>query len=322
MDEAVQFLTHHGEALLFWVVLVDQAGLPIPAVPLLIAAGVLVGLGKMHILAALGIPVLASVLPDLIWYYLGRSQGGKVLGWLCRISLEPDSCVRRTENLFLQHGVRSLVVAKFVPGLGTVAPPLAGIFGMSVRRFLLYDALGALAWTVVFTSLGLVFMDQLEQVASVLSQTGSFFFVIIAASVLLYVAVKYIQRQRFLRQLRMDRITVDELKQKMDAGEEVAIVDVRHMVDFEASPHVIPGALHIGLEEIDHRHHEIPRDRDIVLYCACPNEVSSARTALRLKRKGVTRVRPLIGGIDEWRQRNFPLEMVGKRKDPSPVLPA
>src|SRR5512143_955507 len=133
---ALQFLADHGASVLFWVVFVEQIGLPIPAMPLLIAAGALVGSGKMSVATALLIPVVASLPPDMAWYYLGRIKGGKVLGFLCRMSLEPDSCVRSTENLFHQHGPRALLVAKFIPGFSTVAPPLAGIVGMGAASFL------------------------------------------------------------------------------------------------------------------------------------------------------------------------------------------
>jgi membrane protein DedA with SNARE-associated domain/rhodanese-related sulfurtransferase len=308
MSEALAYLLEHGEAVLFWVVLVEQSGLPIPAMPVLIAAGALVGTGKMGPLAALGLPLVASLGPDLAWYGLGRRYGGRVLGLLCRISLEPDSCVRKTESMFMRHGARSLLIAKFVPGLSTVTPPLAGIVGMRLWRFVFYDALGTLLWAGACVGVGWVFSDQLERMAAVLSDTGSLVGALLVGGLAAFIAFKFYHRHKFLRDLRMARISVDELKQKLDAGEPVVIVDVRHPLDVETNPHRLPGALHMPFEEIDLRHHEIPRDRDIVLYCACPNEVSSARTALRLKRNGVSRVRPLTGGLDAWREREFPLE--------------
>jgi membrane protein DedA with SNARE-associated domain/rhodanese-related sulfurtransferase len=316
VDESIQFLVQHGKSILFWFVFVEQIGLPLPAMPLLIAAGALAGAGKMSVAAAIGIPVMASAGPDLLWYYLGRTRGGQVLGILCRISLEPDSCIRRTENMFLRHGVRSLLVAKFVPGLSTVTPPLAGIVGMGVWRFLLYDGLGTFLWAGACASLGYLFSNQLEQVALLLAQTGFMFVATLIGALVGFIGYKYVQRQRVLRELRMARITVDELKQRLDAGEDVAIVDVRHPLDLEANPRLIPGAVHMPFEEIDQRHHEIPRDREIVVYCACPNEVSSARTALRLRRNGISRVRPLAGGLEAWRERNFPLEL--RNQPPAP----
>ncbi|MGA6827533.1 rhodanese-like domain-containing protein [Nitrospira sp. NS4] len=305
---ALQFLVDHGASVLFWVVFVEQVGLPIPAIPLLVAAGALVGAGKMSLATALLIPVAASLPPDLAWYYLGRVKGGKVLGFLCRMSLEPDSCVRSTENLFLQHGSRALLMAKFVPGFSTVAPPLAGIVGMGAVSFLVYDTAGALVWAGLSAGVGALFSNQLEQLAQLFDQAGGLLLAVASAGLAGFIGYRFYHRQKFLRDLRMAKISVEELKQRMDAGHPITIVDVRHPFALELDPERIPGALHFTLEEIEHRHHEIPRDREIVLYCSCPNEVSSARTAFLLKKKGVHRVRPLEGGLDAWRERKFPLE--------------
>lgn len=309
MEAGSQFLAEHGGTVLFWGVFIEQIGLPIPALPLLVAAGALAGQGAMTLTSALTLPVAASLAADLLWYSLGRSQGGRVLGWLCKISLEPDSCVRRMEGLFFRHGIRSVLVAKFVPGLSTVAPPLAGIFGMGLGAFLFYDGLGAIIWAASGTALGYLFSAQLDRLLGGLARTGGLLMAIIGGGLAAYVGYKFARRRRFLRQLRMARITVDELKGRMDAGDPPAIIDVRHRLDLDANAQMIPGALHIMLEEIGHRHHEIPRDRDVVLYCACPNEVSSARTALALMKNGVHRVRPLEGGIDAWKERQYPLEL-------------
>ena len=305
---ALQFLADHGASVLFWVVFVEQIGLPIPAMPLLIAAGVLVGSGKMSVATALLIPVVASLPPDMAWYYLGRIKGGKVLGFLCRMSLEPDSCVRSTENLFHQHGPRALLVAKFIPGFSTVAPPLAGIVGMGAALFLFYDAVGALIWVGMSAGVGALFSNQLEQLARLFDQAGGVLLTIITVGLAGFIGYKFYHRQKFLRELRMAKISVDELKQRLDAGDPITVLDVRHSISLELDPEMIPGALNLLLEDIDHRHHEIPRDREIVLYCTCPNEVSSARTALLLKKKGIHRVRPLEGGLDAWRERKFPVE--------------
>ena len=305
---ALQFLVDHGASVLFWVVFVEQVGLPIPALPLLIAAGALVGAGKMSLATALLVPVAASLPPDMAWYYLGRMKGGRVLGVLCRISLEPDSCVRSTENLFHRHGARALLVAKFIPGFSTVAPPLAGIIGMTAGTFFIYDAVGALIWAGVSAGIGALFSDQLESLARLFDQAGGWVLAAISIGLAGFLGYKFYHRQKFLRDLRMAKISVDELKQRMDAGDPITVLDVRHPISLELDPEVIPGALNLLLEDIDHRHHEIPRDRDIVLYCTCPNEVSSARTALLLKKKGIHRVRPLEGGLDAWRERKFPIE--------------
>ncbi len=311
MDEVTQFLIRHGGIVLFAVVLAEQVGLPIPAVPVLLAAGALAGAGKMNLALAVLLGVTACLLGDLIWYYLGRHRGAGVLKVLCRISLEPDSCVRRTESFFFRHGMRSLVLAKFIPGLSTATPALAGLFKVSVGRFLLYNGLGALLWTAAFVAPGYLFSDQLEWVAAQAARLGSSLVVLVAGALALYIAYKYVHRQILLRELRIARITPDELKQLLDAGHEPVIVDLRQPLDRQANPYSIPGALWMAVEDLEHRHHEIPRDRDVILFCACPNEVTAARMALLLKRNGIMRVRPLAGGVEAWRTRNFPVEELG-----------
>jgi membrane protein DedA with SNARE-associated domain len=265
LEQAAEFLIRHGYAVLFGWVLLEQLGLPIPAAPLLIAAGALARAGKMNLAFALALPFVALILADLFWYFLGRYRGGRILKLLCRISLEPDSCVRRTENLFIRHGVRSLLIAKFIPGLNTAAPSLAGVFRMPVRRFLIFDSLGGFFWVVTVTSLGWIFSDQLEWIAL---RLGGWLVAVLAGGLAAYVLWKFIQRRRFLRRLRIARITPKELMDKLTAGETISIVDLRQPMDIEAFPQMIPGALRIAIEEIEERHGEIPRDRDVVLYCS------------------------------------------------------
>ena len=265
LEQAADFLIRHGYVVLFGWVLLEQLGLPIPAAPLLIAAGALARAGKINLTFAVVLPFVALILADLFWYSLGRYRGGRILKLLCRISLEPDSCVRRTENLFIRHGVRSLLVAKFIPGLNTAAPSLAGVFRMPVRRFLIFDSLGGFLWVVTVTSLGLIFSDQLERIAL---RWGGWLVAVLAGSLAAYVLWKFIQRRRFLRRLRIARITPKELMDKLAAKENISIVDLRQPMDIEAFPQMIPGALRIAMEEIEERHGEIPRDRDVVLYCS------------------------------------------------------
>src|SRR2546427_713117 len=164
MNETLQFLYRHGYSVVFVWVFAEQLGLPVPSVPLLLAAGALSGSGRMNLLAALVLAISAALLSDSIWFQLGRRKGVKILQFLCRISLEPDSCVRRTEGVFEKHGAKSLLIAKFVPGLNTAAPPLAGVFQMSRTRFLLFDALGAALWVGAFLGLGYVFANEIERV--------------------------------------------------------------------------------------------------------------------------------------------------------------
>jgi len=267
MKDTLQFLIQHGYAVTFFWVLAEQLGLPIPAIPVLLAAGALSGQGHLSTALVLLAAACASVISDTVWYEIGRRRGGKVLNFLCRISLEPDSCVRNTEAIFEKHGARSLVVAKFIPGFSTAAPPLAGVFHMKLPRFLVYDALGTLVWAGSFIGLGYAFSNQLETVALKVSQWGGGLFAVVVGGLAAYILFKFVQRQRFLRSLRIARITPDELQQKMAAGEEVLVVDLRHAVDFEDNPLMIPGAQHLAAEDLEEHHDAIPRDRDVILYC-------------------------------------------------------
>jgi membrane fusion protein, multidrug efflux system len=308
MADTTQFLIRHGLPLVFAAVFLEQMGLPLPAAPWLMAAGALSATGEFNLLSGLAVTVIACLAADAFWFYLGRHRGARVLGLLCRISLEPDSCVRRTQNLFTRYGLRGVLVAKFVPGLGTVAPPLAGMAGVSAGRFLWVDGIGSLLYGGCCFFLGYFFSSQIQQIGEALTGIGGSALALIAASVALYLGFKFWQRHRVLRELRMARITADELRRRQEAGEQVLVLDLRSRAAVEQDPALIPGALVFSLDDLETRHHELPRDRELIVYCSCPNEVSSARMALLLQRKGFTRVRPLLGGIDAWREQNYPME--------------
>lgn len=266
-NQTLEFLIRHGYAVLFVWVFAEQVGVPLPATPLLLASGALAGSGQLNLGISIAIPVVAALLGDLLWYEFGRRRGGKVLNLLCRISLEPDSCVRKTETALALRGARSLLIAKFVPGLNTMAPPLAGIIGMRLSRFILFDALGALFYIGTFVGLGFVFSNQLEQVAARIARLGFSLVVIVAGGFAAYVTWKYLQRRRFIRSLRIARITPDDLRKKIEAGEEVVVVDLRGSLDFAAAPQTIPGAIRLAAEQLDSDHNQIPRGREIVLFC-------------------------------------------------------
>jgi membrane protein DedA with SNARE-associated domain len=269
LNGSVESLAQYGYVLLFGFVLAEQAGLPVPAVPVLLGVGALTGAGRMSMTLAFAAALAASLPPDLIWYELGRRRGGRVLAILCRISLEPDSCVRRTENLFLRRGRGALLVAKFFPGLSTVAPPLAGIVGISRWQFLVLDIAAALLWAGTWMALGYVFSDALELVASRAGRLGNSLVVVVGVVLMGYVAFKFVQRQRFLRSLRIARIAPEELKRRLDIGDEtLAIIDTRSVLEVTAEPHALPGALWIPAEDISRRQAELPRGRELVLYCS------------------------------------------------------
>ena len=269
MTDIVQALTQYGYILLFVFVLAEQVGLPVPAVPLLLGVGAMSGAGRMNLGLAFAAVLAASLPPDLIWYELGRRRGARVLSLLCRISLEPDSCVRRTETLFMERGRKALLIAKFLPGLSTIAPPLAGMIGMSRLQFIAIDVAAAAIWGGAWMGLGYIFADALEAVAAYASHLGTSLGVVLGAALAGYILIKFIQRRRFLRSLRIARITPEELKRRLDLGDETfAVIDTRSVLDVTATPYSIPGALWIAAEEIEQRRQELPRDREIILYCS------------------------------------------------------
>lgn len=267
MHDITRQLVEHGYVVLFVWIFLDQAGLPLPSAPVLLAAGAFAGLGRLDLGLVLAVAIVAAVPGQLLLYEIGRHRGGQVLNVVCRVSLQPDSCVRMTERFFARHGGRSLLFARLVPALETVAPVLAGVFRMRLRYFLLFSIAGTVIWSLVFAGLGYVFNAQLEWVAQAADRLGDGLLLLLLGVFVLYLAVKYARRRRFLRELDVARIAPEELRRKLESGERIEIVDLRHAIDFEADPETIPGATRIPVEEFDARHAEIPRDREIVLYC-------------------------------------------------------
>ncbi|MBI4622842.1 MAG: VTT domain-containing protein [Verrucomicrobia bacterium] len=313
MNNPGQFLTEYAYLVLFALVMADQMGLPLPSFPALLTAGAMAGVGRLDFLSVFLLATAGAFLSDTIWYEIGRYRGRKVLQFVCRMSLEPDICVGQTEDSFRRHGRRTLLVSKFIPWLNVVASPMAGVLGLPRLQFILLNGLGAALWAAALLGLGHLFRTELARAISLVALPGKWLAPIMVGLLVLFVAVKYFRRRHILRLFRMARITPDELQQRMEAGEAMVIVDLRHSRDFERNPQTILGAIRLAPSEIASRHAEIPVDREVILYCTCPNEASSARVALRLKRHGIQRVRPLVGGFEVWSRLGFPL---------SPVKPA
>jgi membrane protein DedA with SNARE-associated domain len=260
------FVERHGYVLLFLWVLAEQSAIPLPSVPLLLAAGALSRLGRLHLAPAITCCVAAAMIGDTIWFQLGRHRGRQVLRLLCRVSLEPDACVRQTENAFLKYGLRSLLVSKFIPGLNAVAAPLAGNSNRAYSRFLLYDSAGAALWSGTYLMLGYLFSEQLEKVLAYASRLGTNLLLLVILLFAVWVGRKFIQRRRFIKELDVARITSEELHDRLNAGEDLYIVDLRSQLNGESE--LIPGATRMSPEELAGRSQEIPRDREIILFCS------------------------------------------------------
>ncbi len=267
MNELTSLLLEHGVGFVFLNVLFQQLGVPVPAVPTLLVAGALAADGRLPFGKLLAAAVIATVAADTVWYLLGRRYGQKILKTLCKVSLSPDSCVRQTEGLFDTYGLTSLLFAKFVPGYSTVAPPLAGAARAPLSRFLLFTAGGTLLWTGSALSLGVLFHGTVERALSFLMDLGSGALVLLGGALLLYIAVKWTQRRRFYKVLRMARIRAADLRRLMDEGKAPLIVDVRSDSARARDPRRIPGAIVSDVLELDEKISHLPTDREIVLYC-------------------------------------------------------
>ncbi len=266
MDKVIPFLIQHGYPTLFLWVLAEIMGLPIPSFPVLIIMGALAGLGQRNLFLCIGLGVCAALLGDVFWYTFGRYRGRKVLSLLCRISFEPDSCVRRTENIFARYGVRSFLVTKIIPGLNAIATSLAGVIHLPLKRFFIFDIPGVLIWVSGYTLIGYLISEELDRALYFGAGIGKILFLFVFCGLMVYVIRKFIVRQRLLKQLAIEHITPEELKQRIDAGEHIVIIDVRHASDIEADPYGIPGAIHISSVATE-SHPALLGDGEIVTYC-------------------------------------------------------
>jgi membrane protein DedA with SNARE-associated domain/rhodanese-related sulfurtransferase len=295
---------HLGLPLLFLLVLLQQAGLPYPVTPLLIIAGAAAARGTVNAAEVIAIAVGAAVTADLGWYFAGLRLGGRALRALCALSLSPDSCVSDSERWFVRFGPRVLIFAKLVPALGLISTAMSGVVGAKLDAFLLYDALGNALWATAAVAVGVVFHDAVGDVLSTLTALGDRGVILVAILLLGFVAYKVWQRQALIRELRLTRISVAELKQLVEEERQPIIIDARAPSSRQLEG-TIPGSIPVEMLKLDDAVDSIPGDREVVVYCACPNEASAARVAKHLKRLGLVRVRPLAGGIFAWKDAGF-----------------
>jgi membrane protein DedA with SNARE-associated domain/rhodanese-related sulfurtransferase len=316
MSSAPDLLTQYGLGVVFVWAFAVQAGAPAPAVPMLLGAGALCGAGQMNLALAIGTAMAATLAADVLWYWLGRFHGARVLELLCRFSLNADSLIRRTKERFVAHRLRYLVLAKFLPGVNPVAAGLAGAVPIRLEPFFVSAAAGALLWAGAWMTLGYLCADVIVRIVASAGRLGTPLILVIAAALIGYLAYKFARRQRFLRHLSKARITPIELKQRLDAGDHPVILDLRTRLDIETAPYGIPGARWISVEALDEPHQLIHKDSEVVFYCAEPQEATSARRALLLARHGYTNVHPLKGGLEGWRQAGFAVEPLHVESQP------
>ena len=296
-----------GYAIVFVNVLLEQAGLPIPAIPTLLVSGALTVMHAKWGATAFALATAACFISDLGWYAAGRVYGGRVVRSLCSISLSPDSCVSETQLRFERWGARALLVAKFIPGLSIIAPPLSGALRMEPGLFIGMSLLGSVLWVAVFMALGALAAPEIMALLPHLAALGAWALAAVALLLALYILVKWVARQRVYAALRMARIDVGQLHSMLQHPPPPAILDVRSMSARALDPRAIPGALHVPPEHVATCVASINPNTEVVLYCTCPNEASAARVAQLLMRHGVLRVRPLLGGLDAWVAAGYPV---------------
>jgi membrane protein DedA with SNARE-associated domain/rhodanese-related sulfurtransferase len=316
MELPTHILLTYGYILLFAWILVEQLGIPLPATPLLLAAGALTAQRELSFPLAFLAALVAALMADSAWFHVGRRYGHQVLRLLCKLSMEPTVCVRRTQDSFGRRRRVTLLFAKFIPGLATMAAPVAGQYGMGYWQFLFYDALGGMLWIGALLAIGRFFGDLLRRNPSLLNWAGRFSGALLLLGILGFFLARVYRRRAILKKLIASRLEPEELKKQLDAGEQVYIIDLRHPMELVPDPFTLPGAIHFSPDDLRARGGEIPRDRDIVLFCSCPSEATAAKTAMTLHKLGLERVRPLRGGYDEWKRLGFPLDAV------PPALPA
>jgi membrane protein DedA with SNARE-associated domain/rhodanese-related sulfurtransferase len=307
MSHLIDLIQTYGVLIVFATVLLEQIGLPIPAMPMLIVAGALAAGGEISWAGVLAASVGACLISDYFWFKAGRFYGKRVLRLLCKISLSPDYCVSQTEDKFRRWGAKSLLVAKFVPGFNTVAPPLAGAMGTTTPVFLVYSVLGALLWSAVGIGIGMLFKDGIDDVLATLETMGgvalSGLLVLLAA----FILYKYVERRRFRNSLPLERIGMDELTALQGSGAAPIIIDARSLTARELEA-AIPGALAYAACEPGQLMASLDKDRHIVVYCSCPNDVTAAQVARQFVANGFHRARALHGGLDAWKRAQPPAD--------------
>jgi membrane protein DedA with SNARE-associated domain/rhodanese-related sulfurtransferase len=307
MNHLIMLLQEYGLGLVFVNVLALQAGLPVPAYPVLIVAGAYAAMGGNPIWKLVAVGVLAALTADTMWYLAGRRFGMGILKILCRVSLSPDTCVRQTESIFQRFGPLSMVFAKFVPGFASVATALAGAIRLRYWLFVVFDAIGAALWVGVGVGLGFLFHQAIDEAMNALKALGEYGVMLIIAGFAVWIVIKWHRRNRFIKQLRMDRVSVDELRALISENKVNAIVDVRSPLT-QAATGRIPGARTVDMQKIAESFRGVSVDGEVVVYCACPNEATAVKVAKQLQKLGYKRIRPLQGGIDAWIEAGLTVE--------------
>ena len=307
MTELTSLVQHYGLALVFVSAFVEQLGLPIPSYPVLAIAGALSLAGGDSIVLIIAIGAAGVVMGDVLVYAAGARFGRRALSIVCKLSLARDNCVRRTEDKFAHFGPWALLFVKFVPGFALVLILLCGVIRLAIPIFLLLDGIGAIAYVALPVVLGGIFHNAIDSALAMITRWGEYGAALVIGALALYVSLRLVDRQLFIRRLRMARISAQDLGGLIDAGQSPIIFDVRS-AEARQKEGIIPGSIGAHPDEISLVAAHYARDAEIIVYCSCPNEASAAIAALHLKRAGFKHIRPLLGGIEAWAKAGRPIQ--------------
>jgi membrane protein DedA with SNARE-associated domain/rhodanese-related sulfurtransferase len=307
MDSWITEIAQHGYTILFTGVFLEAIGLPVPAALMLLIAGGAAANGTLRLTYALSGAVVATLVGDTLMFLLGRYTGWWLLGLLCRISLNPESCVLRAADSFYRHGRMLLVIAKFIPGINTMAPPLAGSMNMRFWPFIQLDLAGAAFYVGTFFGIGFLFSGALAELTRGYHAFGRAVGWSLAALVLGYLGFQ------IWLWAKTRRLAAVPLVLPVEAAREVAsgawIYDVRSHGYLDAKAIRIQGSRRLDPNALNQSKAEIPTDRAVYVYCTCLREATSARVARELQKRGV-RVAVIKGGLRAWRRAGLPVEPV------------
>jgi membrane protein DedA with SNARE-associated domain/rhodanese-related sulfurtransferase len=299
MNTLVNLVQTHGLWLVFLITLLQSVGLPLPAFAVLIVTTAVTPPTASNIMILVLIGSLGTLMGDIILYFAGKRYGTGILGKLCKISISPDSCVRNTGDVFDRYGAPALTIVKFVPGLSTLAPVVAGVYEMKLALFIFFSSIAALIYVGVASTLGAVFRHQVDGLIAAISHYGMMGGLFIVLLFGLYLLFKWLRRYRLIRQFETDRVTVNDLIELMDGKYDPVILDARP-IDQRSRNGFIPGSVPVDENSLNAIADRYAEHQEIIIYCSCPNEITAARYAEKLRKVGLKRIRPLVGGIDAW----------------------
>ncbi|MGY4539533.1 membrane protein DedA with SNARE-associated domain/rhodanese-related sulfurtransferase [Mucilaginibacter sp. UYNi724] len=299
MNTLIELVQAYGLWIIFLITLLQSVGLPLPAFAILIVTAAVTPPHTLNIIALALTAIFGTLTGDIILYFAGKKLGTSVLGKLCRISLSPDSCVKSSGDIFNRYGPPALTVVKFVPGLSTLAPVVAGVYAMSLSSFIGYSIIAGAIYSIAAVSLGMLFRHEISSLITTLTKFGKFGVVIVIVLFVIYLLAKWLQRYLLIRQFKTDRVTVNDLLDLIQKRANPVIFDARP-ADQRTRNGFIPGSISISDNNLIEIANLYSEHEEIIVYCSCPNELTAAKYAKKLRKTGLKRIRPLLGGVEEW----------------------